>query len=78
MFRRIFQRMAQMCPLAWEFFSRSLQLCCFLLFCSILLLKQSTGIGTEQFRQAAAFQECAQVALLMAAIIPVCLEDLTG
>ena len=77
MFRRVFQRMAQMCPAAWEFFSRALQLCCFLLCCSILLL-QRAGNSTELLRQAAAFQECAQVALLMAAIIPVCLEDLTA
>ena len=78
MIRKVFRRMLKMCPPAWEFLIRSLQLCCFLLLCALLLLHKSESILGPFSLQSAAFQESAQVALLFAAIIPVCLEDMLG
>ena len=48
----------------------------FSLLCALLLLHKSESILGPFSLQSAAFQESAQVALLFAAIIPVCLEDM--
>ena len=78
MIRNVIRRMARMCPAAWEFLIRSLQLSCFLLLCALALLHKSESAVGFLSKQSAAFQESAQVALLLGAIIPVCLEDLIG
>lgn len=79
MLQKVLQRMLRMCPTAWEYMIRSLQLCCLLLFCSLVLLLACEGrLKGDLYIQAAAFQEYAQVSLLLATIVPVCLEDLLG
>ena len=77
MLHKVLDRILQMCPVAWEYLIRSLQLSCLLLFCALLLLAQSKGQHDLQL-QAAAFQESTQVCLLLAVIIPACLDDVLG
>ncbi len=71
-------RVAGMKKSAWELLIRSLQLTCFLLICALAMIYAfETGSGRYEFYiQSKALQEYAQVALLIGAIIPVCLEDL--
>ena len=79
MVRRVLCRMLQMNPTAWEVFLRCLQLACFFLGCALLLLVSIDS--TERYAryiQSAAFQEIAQVCLLLGAILPVIVEDLQG
>lgn len=68
----------QMSPAAWAFLIRSLQLSCLLLFCACVLLLHFEGGGGSYslYIQSKAFQEYAQAALLIGAIVPLCLEDL--
>ena len=63
---------------AWELLIRSLQMTCLLLICALaMIFAFETGSGKyELYIEARALQEYAQVALLIGAIVPVCLEDL--
>ena len=77
MLHKVFGRMLRMCPAAWEYLIRSLQFSCLLLFCALLLLSHSREESALRL-QAAAFQESSQVCLLLAVLIPPCLEDRLG
>ncbi len=73
-------RNVQMNNDAWEFLIRSIQLACILLLCSLSMLF-AFDEGSKPYSlyiQSRALQEYAQTALLLAAIIPVCLQDLSG
>lgn len=77
--RKIVRRMLCMNSAAWEYWIRALQLSCLLLLAAAVLLFFAQGeAAAERIRQAAAFQDAAQVTLLTAALVPVCLEDLIG
>lgn len=78
--RAAIRRMLGMNAAAWEVFLRSLQLCCFLLLCSLFLLLSFEGEpGRYDFYiQARALNEYAQTALLFAVLLPAILEDLKG
>ena len=76
--RAMFQRMLRMQALSWEVLLRCLQLCCFLLFCTALLLIAYEGnpLRHDLYIQARAMNEYAQTALLFAVLLPPILEDL--
>ena len=76
--RALISRVTGMKGSAWILLIRSLQLTCFLLICSLAMIYAfETGSGRYEFYiQSKALQEYAQVALLIGAILPVCLEDL--
>ena len=77
--RAVIDRMTRMNQTAWDFYIRSLQLSCVLLLGACALLASFGASGPYRlYIQAQALAECAQVAMLMGAIIPVCLEDLLG
>lgn len=71
------RRMLAMCPEAWYIFIRSLQLCAFLLLCAFALLAESERRGGcyELYMTAVSLTEAVQSLLLIAAILPVCIED---
>ena len=72
--RRLYRSLSRCC-----LFRRCLQLCVFLLFCSWMLFLDCHGDypgNLEKYIQAVSLYESGQIALLMAAILPVCLEDL--
>ncbi len=76
--KAIVGRMLRMCPAAWTVFIRSLQLCCFLLFCSFMLLLKWNGSmtdGYEHYMTAMALEENCQALLLVAVLVSVCIED---
>ena len=69
--------MLGMCPEAWAFFIRSLQLCCALLLGAVLLLIGWDGQMLERgtlFHTAVALNETAQAVLLLAVLLPVLIE----
>ena len=77
--RKTLARMLAMREGSWRLFRRCLQLCVFLLFCSWMLFLDCHGDypgNLEKYIQAVSLYESGQIALLMAAILPVCLEDL--
>ena len=76
--KKTVSRILRMSPRAWEFQIRSLQLSCLLLLCAIfLLIRFQDSMGAYSlYILSGAFQEYAQLALLMGGIIPLCLEDL--
>ncbi len=77
--RKTVLRILQMSPRAWRFQIRFLQLSCLLLLCAVILLIscQEKAGGYALYIQAGAFQEYAQLALLLGGIIPLCLDDLS-
>ncbi len=77
MLHKVLRRMLRMCPGAWSLLIRLLQLSCMLLFCALLLRCRCEEDRALQF-QAAALQECSQVSLLLAVLLPPCVEDLQG
>ena len=67
-----------MCPQAWRIFIRSIQLSCALLFGAILLLIAWNGDSRNAYslyQTALTLNECAQAALLVAVIVPPCVEE---
>ncbi len=65
--------------LPWRLLRSSLQLSCCLLAASAFLLMayQETGFS-ENLRLAKTMQDFSQLGLLAAALVPVCVEELTG
>ena len=77
--KSIVGRMLSMCPEAWYIFIRTIQLSCFLLLCAFLLLLEWNGCMYENrslYMTAVSLQETVQALLILAAIIPVCIEDI--
>lgn len=77
----ILRRMTDMCPEAWYIFIRTVQLCCFLLFCAFMLLLKWDGsmhAGYELYMTAKALNETAQALLLIAVLFSVFIEDRQG
>lgn len=77
-YRATLSRILRMSPRAWEFLIRSLQMSSLLLLCAVFLLisYQENPGAYSLYIQSGAFQEYAQLALLLGGIIPLCLEDL--
>ena len=70
-----------MCPQAWRIFIRSIQLSCALLFGAILLLIAWDGDSRNAYslyQTALTLNECAQLPLLIAVIVPPCVEERSG
>jgi hypothetical protein len=79
-FRAVIRQILSMGAKPWRFLIRSLQCACLLLFCALVqLIAFDAGAGGyELYIRAGIFNELAQLALLFAALVPVCLEDLSG
>ncbi len=76
--KQIIVRMLSMCPEAWYIFIRTLQLCCFLHFCSYLLLLQWNGsmaANYSLYMTAISLQETAQAVLLVSVLLSAFIED---
>ena len=72
-------RMLCMCPEAWYIFIRTIQLSCFLLLCAFLLLLEWNGCMYEKrnlYMTAISLLETVQALLILATVIPVCIEDI--
>ncbi len=77
--KAILRRMLSMCPAAWYIFIRALQMCCFLLFCALMLLLKWDGSmvrGYDLYMTAMALEENCQALLLVAVLLSVCMEEL--
>ena len=77
MIKRIIRRMSCMCPAAWYIYKRSMQLSIVLLSCGLLL---TTGVSQELqsrhlLRLSNAYFDTVEAVLLLAAILPVLIED---
>lgn len=77
MIKRIVQRMSRMCPAAWYIYKRSMQLSLVLLACGLLLtLAPSQYLSSHTLlRLSNAYFECVEGVLLLAALLPVLIED---
>lgn len=76
--KKIIGRMLSMCPEAWYIFIRSLQLSCFLHFCSFILLLQWNGCMAANYplyMTAISLQETAQALLLVTIFLSAFIED---
>lgn len=74
----IIRRMTNMCPEAWYIFIRTIQLCCFLLFCAFIMLLECEGTrggGYELYMTAKSLNETSQALLLIAVLFSVFIED---
>lgn len=74
----VIKRMTNMCPDAWYIFIRTLQLCCFLLLCAVVLLIKCEGKMTgvyELYMTARSLNETSQALLLIAVLFSVFIED---
>ena len=75
--RKTVQRILCAKKRSWTFLIRSLQACCLLLGLTAVLLLHGEHSGELQYIQSAyIFRDLSQLALLMGAIVPPCLEEL--
>ncbi len=78
-FRKTVRRILSAKKQSWSFLIRSLQACCLLLLLTAVLLLHGERSGDLRYMQSAAiFRDLSQLALLLAAIVPPCLEELGG
>lgn len=77
--RKTVQRILSAKKSAWIFLIRSLQTCCLLLLLTalFLLLGETTG-EARHLQTAYIFRDLSQLALLLGALVPPCLEELPG
>ena len=77
--RKTVQRILSAKKPAWIFLIRSLQACCLLLLLAALfqLLGETTG-EARHLQTAYIFRDLSQIALLLGALVPPCLEELRG
>ena len=77
--RKTVQRILSAKKLSWTFLIRSLQTCCLLLGLTAVLLLHGEWSGELRYMQTAYIcRDLSQLALLLGAIIPPCLEELEG
>lgn len=77
--RAVIRFMLHMKQSAWRVFLHGLQLCCFLLVCSVFLLiawENDPVQAYPLYQLSHTMQEMAQLSLLGAVILPPCLQDL--
>ena len=77
--RRTLDRMLSAKGPAWAFLIRSLQACCLFLSLTVILLILGERDGELRYVHTAyIFRDYAQLALLLGAIVPPCLEEFLG
>ena len=78
--RAVIRRILSMGPKPWAFLIHALQCACLFLFCALIqLLAYDAGTGGyDSYIRAGTFTDLAQLALLLAALVPVLLEDRFG
>lgn len=75
--RKTVRRILEAKKLSWSFLIRSLQACCLLLLLTVVFLLQGEQSGELHHLQTAYIcRDLSQLALLLGAIIPPCLEEL--